>query len=576
MKTIKQLLITIAVLLCSTTMYAYDFEVDGIYYNIIPTTDFTAEVTSGDINYSGDVIIPSTVNYNGNVYSVKYIESSAFESCSVLTSIEIPNSITSIGSEAFSSCSSLTNVIFEENSQLTSIDFAAFKNCSSLASIEIPNSVTSIKGNRPHYGAFCGCSSLTNVIFEENSQLTSIGGYAFQDCSSLTSIEIPNSVTSIEGGAFENCSSLTSIEIPNSVTSIEYGTFERCYSLTSIEIPNSVTSIEGGAFENCSSLTSIEIPNSVTSIKGGAFENCSSLTNVIFGENPQLTTIGHATFMGCSSLTSIEIPNSVTSIETCAFKGCSSLTSIEIPNSVTVIGGALNGGAFENCSSLTSIEIPNSITYIETCAFKGCTSLEDLHIEDGYATLELGDYMFENCPLETIYLGRNISYDNSEDSENLPFHNMITLKMLTIGGSVTKILEKTFYDCSNLESIYVTVSVPPMIADNTFSNANYYVTNVYVPKGTLAFYQSAYIWRNFQNIQEYEPTAIEDIDVNIPNFTITSNGISLSNANNSTVAIYSINGVLVKKIDKYTGEEITLENGVYIVCVGDKAMKIIL
>ena len=117
-------------------------------------------------------------------------------------------------------------------------------------------------------------------------------------------------------------------------------------------------------------------------------------------------------------------------------------------------------------------------------------------------------------------------------------------------------------------------SVPPIIADETFSSTSYYLTTLYVPEETLAFYQAANVWKNFWNIQEYKPTFIEDTDANITNLIITNNGISLSNANNSTIAIYSINGVLVKKIDKYTGEEIALEKGVYIVCVGDKAMKI--
>ena len=508
MKTIKQILLTIAVLFFSVTANAYDFEIDGIYYYIISATDFTAGVCKGSEDYTGDIVIPSTVNYDGSEYSVTRIAMSAFSGCTSLTSIEIPNSVTSISKGAnyetiagsFENCTSLISVTFEEDSQLTIIEDRAFYGCTSLINIEIPNSVTSI-GGFILGGAFSGCTSLTSVTFEENSRLTALGMSMFCGCTSLTSIEIPNTVTSIPLSAFSSCKSLTSIEIPSGVTSIGISAFYSCSSLTSIEIPSGVTSIGDGAFSGCTSLTSIEIPNSVTSI---------------------------------------------------------------------------DEDTFRNCTSLTSIEIPNSVTYIDDDAFSGCTSLKDLFIEDGYATLELEeDCLFSDCPLETIYLGRNLSFANSENSEDLPFNNIKTLKTLTVGADVTEILGNTFYDCSNLESIYMK-GVPPIIADNTFSNASYYVTTLYVPEGTLAFYQTANVWKNFWNIQEYEPTSIEDVETDEVNFSITSNGISLSDSEGKPIAIYTINGILVKKIDNYTGEEITLNKGVYIVSVGNKAIKIML
>ena len=176
--------------------------------------------------------------------------------------------------------------------------------------------------------------------------VTSIGEGAFGDCSSLTSVTIPNSVTSIGDNAFSGCSGLTSVTIPNSVTSIGFYAFSGCSGLTSVTIPNSVTSIEYEAFGGCSGLTSVTIPNSVTSIGGSAF-------------------------FGCSSLTSVTIPNSVTSIGAYAFYECSGLTSVTIPNSVTSIGD----GAFYGCSGLTSVIIPNSVTSIGKMAFAGCSGL---------------------------------------------------------------------------------------------------------------------------------------------------------------------------------------------------------
>ena len=171
------------------------------------------------------------------------------------------------------------------------------------------------------------------VVFIEkynNKPIKGIDASAFEDCTYITSITIPDSVTSIGEYAFYNCRGLTSIEIPDSVTRIEMSAFDGCVSLTSIEIPNSVTSIGDYAFYDCSSLTSIIIPDSVTSIGDYAFYNCSGLTSIIIPEG--VTSIGQYTFYNCSSLTSIIIPDSVTSIGDYAFYDCSSLTSVTFDN----------------------------------------------------------------------------------------------------------------------------------------------------------------------------------------------------------------------------------------------------
>ncbi len=400
--------------------------------------------------------------------SVTYIEDTAFENCSSLTSIKIPDSVTSIGYNAFWGCSSLValnvewkntvyssaaGVLFNKKlttlitcpggkegkysipDSVTSIGDHAFENCSSLTSIEIPNSVTSIGVE-----VFADCSSLTSI--EIPNSVTNIGNYVFMNCCNLTSIEIPDSVTSIGVEAFKNCSSLTSIEIPDSISSIKDSAFWGCSSLTSIKIPDSVTNIGYDAFSCCSSLTSIKIPDSVTSIGRFAFSSCSSLTSIEISDS--VTSIGDHTFFYCSSLKSIEIPNNVTSIGENAFSWCSSLTSIEIPDSVTSIGVE----AFDHCSNLTSIEIPDSVTNIGYDAFFG-TAVD--HVIFG-GNQDAWNKLSENWSDYNILRFATVHYNTEE--------NVFTPETPVLPDCINN--GYTAYKCSLCEKEYRSDFVPPI------------------------------------------------------------------------------------------------------------------
>ena len=232
---------------------------------------------------------------------------------------------------------------------VTSIGYLAFQDCISLTSINIPNGVTSIK-----MSAFYYCSSLSSITIPDS--VTSIGNNAFGNCQNLSAVLIPNSVVSIGAGAFQYCSSLTNIIIPEGITAIEYITFYYCYNLIDVTIPDSVTSIGEQAFNKCINLSNITIPDSVTSI-------------------------GRYAFQYCNSLTSITIPDSVSSIEDRTFNGCYRLTSITIPDSVTSIGY----GAFQNCTSLNSITLEGDAPTFGTRgtnAFSGSDSVTAYYYED--------------------------------------------------------------------------------------------------------------------------------------------------------------------------------------------------
>ena len=519
--------VTIGNSVTSIDMYAFS-GCSSLESITIPFVGAKAGVTSSDKNQYPFGYIFGTLSYTGGVATTQYYYGSstssttsntyyipsslksvtvtggnilygAFRNCSGLTSITIPDSVTSISERAFSDCKGLTSVTI--GNSVTSIDKFAFSGCSGLTSVTIGNSVTSIG-----YSAFEKCSSLTSVTI--GNSVTSIGMYAFSGCTGLTSITIPDSVTSIGNSAFRDCTGLTSITIPDSVTSIDNSAFRDCTGLTSITIPDSVTSIYNSAFLGCTGLTSITIPNSVTSIGEGAFAGCNGLTSITGSAthvstvarqaNPTSfsvnitsgTSIGSDAFDGCSGLTNVTIGNSVTSIGDDAFSGCTGLTSVTIGNGVT----SIDYMAFSGCTGLTSITIPNSVTSINKFAFSGCSGLTSITVEEGNTKYHSSGNCLIETDSKTLVLGCKTSVIPTDGSVtsigDCAFRNCSGLTSITIPDSVTSIGDDAFDGCTGLTSMTIPSSVKS-IGNFAFDGCTG-LTNITIPDSVTSIGDCAF------------------------------------------------------------------------------------
>ena len=474
---------------------------DGIVYNVtgISANVFKDKTTLKSISFPDGLSYIGTSAFEGctNLTTIPLppttlveIGMSAFKGCTKLKSINLPSSLKTIGSGAFEGAG-LTSLDIPD--KVTSIGSEAFKDCVGLTSISIPSGVETISG-----GLFSGCTGLKNIVIPNG--VKRIEARFCDGCTGLVSLSIPKSVTYIESSAFSGCtgkviinctipnptfydhgtfrdSQITEVVMGDSVKSIGRYAFGGCTTLTTVTIGQNVTNIGDYAFDGCTGLTSIIIPDAMTSIGGAAFRSCTSLTSATLGNGMQ--TIGSSAFAECSNLQSVTIPTGA--IGNNAFENCGKLENLNLGNAVTSIGDVDGGAVFEYCTSLKVVNIPSSVTIIGRTAFYGCTGLQSVTIPSTVTTI--GQYAFgggctgkatincsipdntdafNGCRFSEIVIGEGVTRIGSNVFRGNP-----SLLSLTLPEGLLSIGSNAFYDCQNLASVHIPASVTS-IEDGAF------------------------------------------------------------------------------------------------------------
>ena len=525
------------------------FEVDGIRYVPVSPSDRTCDGIDCVYDESSEnITIGENVTNKGISLKIQKIQPYLCYENTYIKNVNIEYGYKGyVPGNTFCGCTGITSVTINNQG---SVGSKAFRGCTSLNNVNI--------GNYGDIGeeVFYGCTSITSAIISNQGN---IGKKAFYGCATLEDATfIIENNGNISTSAFEGCSGISSVTISNQGNIGEKAFYGCATKNPATFIINNKGAIGTSAFEGCTQMTTAELGKEIPSIYERAFYGCSKLGDIIIPD--AVTSIGTYSFSNCSSLNFAKIGIGIKTIPSYAFSGCSSLKDVQIGKNVTSIGEY----AFNGCSTLPKIQIPQSVTSIANYVFQGCRGLKTVIMDNGDSNLSLSSNgskpMFTDCPLDSVYIGRNITYNTSSSYGYSPFYRNTSLRTVVITDKETEISDNEFYGCTNLQSFKVgdgvtsfgkyafsgcsslkslsfgtqlqsigqeafsdctaitsivsKVTTPPVCGSQALDDINKWDCNLYVPEGTLSAYQAADQWKEFFFVEEGDPFAILRGDAN--------------------------------------------------------------
>ena len=470
------------------------------------------------VDLQRDLTYNTSYEAKWNNSTTTYSNRSPFRDHPTLIEVNIGEDAVSVKSNLFRGDLFLKSVSMAD--AITSIGSCAFYNCETITSLVLPHSLETIGDY-----AFNGCKQLTGLIF--HPALKSIGNYAFQGCVAFNNFAIEESEETLALGNGSSEGEKT-------------GLFKDC-PITSVFIGRNL-SYNYSPLANMATLTEARFGNPVTRIPNYIFQGDTELSSVVFNKSCELQSVGKYAFDGCINLPTPQFPSTVTAFDEGAFKGCVTFTNFDLPENLVTIGAY----TFQDCTGLTEFKIPATTTGIGNYAFSGCTGVKQVVFADGEETLALGygasngkGYgLFNDCPLESLYLGRTLSYTEKKDNGYSPFAYVSTLSEITIGpkvkslgycifystaiselylpSSVRTIHSSSFNRCNNLKTLVILGVTPPTLDDaNTFLSNSAEDSKIYVffPDN----YKSTKIWKDYTD-------KIEAVGEIYSNFTYSGEG----------------------------------------------------
>lgn len=585
----------------------FNASVNGMNYQIFSPTSKYARVKSSNPKYTGDVVVPATIEYNDVTYKVVELGAYCFDGCGDITSLTLPEGLLSVGAYCMRKTNKLENVKFpsttalysggifnastgiktvDMNTSASRVENVVFQNCTALKSVILPpntwylgpstfsgcTALETVTNSEKITTIMSGCFTNTpklnmhlpkNLVMLENTAFKNSGvivdefpatldyveANIFAQCPHIKNIKITRTLKKLGTAAFQNCVNLESIELPDTVLDPAPGInlFAGCSKLTKVKLPKTLTYMPAYMFQKDSLLEGVDIPESVTAFHNGVFSTCVSLKNFELPKN--LESIAAQCFANCKSLTEMSLPETVNIIGSGLFANCSNLEKVKLSNKIAI----LNSFTFQNCEKLAEVKGIDSITTIANGAFLSCTSLTEFTVPKNVK--QIWNTAFKNCTgFKSVTLNAGL-----DSIAKQAFLNCTGLTEIRIPASVRYIKDQAFSGCTGISSVYSSALTPPELVTNAFDSVTYTTANLYVKNDVKSVYAAAEGWKNFTHLQSGVNAATD-------NDTPEVYGVEGAIVAPEEAMVYTLQGRRTRRTD--------IPAGVYIVAYRNKTYKV--